>query len=124
MMNNEEFNRTMEFLVNQLAQFDANMQELREAQKTNDQKVARFKDDLTDTRETLAQTTEIVAQTTENLAHLITITHAGFKFTFENSKNIDAKIDALVDSQIRTDEIIRNIGAKLDRHINEDHSSA
>jgi Lon protease-like protein len=117
MMNNEEFDRKMEFLVNQQAQFDADMQELREAQKITEQNLNRA--------------VETLAQTQETLAELTTLTTEGFKWTIqrfnaiaEDSKHTDAKIDALVNSQIETAEFIRNIGSKLDRHLNEDHSSA
>ena len=138
MMNNEEFERKMEFVVNQQARFDANIQQLQEVQKVHEEALGRILGGLAETFEglaetfegigetfeDLAETKEIVVQTTENLAQLTTLTHEGFKYTFESFKNTDAKIDALVDSQIHTDEIIRNIGTKLDRHLNQDHNSS
>jgi beta-xylosidase len=121
MMNNEEFDRKMEFLVNQQAQFDADMQELREAQKITEQSLNRAVESIG----------KNLAQTQETLAELTTLTTEGFKWTTqrfnaiaEDSKHTDAKIDALVNSQIETAEFIRNIGAKLDRHLNEDHNGA
>jgi transposase len=121
MMNNEEFDRKMEFIVNQQAKFDANMQELQEAQKITEQNLNRF----------VENTKEDLAQTKETLAELTTLTTEGFKWTIqrfnaiaENSKHTDAKIDALIDSQIRTDAMIRNLDAKIDHHISEDHNSA
>ena len=126
MMSNEEFDRRMEFFLNQQAQFDADMQEFRETQKE------------------LQRTTKATA---EGLEELRTLTYEGFKLTAERfdvvARNFevvtekfnhtddwlkalfsdtDARINALVDSQIQTEEIIRNIGAKLDRHLNEDHN--
>jgi hypothetical protein len=131
MMNNEEFDRKIEFIVNQQAKFDANMQQIQEAQKANEQAIARFFEGLTETKEGLADSREILAQTQETLAELTTLTTEGFKWTIqrfnaiaEDSKHTDAKIDALVNSQIETAEFIRNIGSKLNRHLNEDHSSA
>jgi len=124
MMNNEEYDRKIEFIVNQQAQFAADIQQLKESQKITEQTLNRAVDSIGNTRETLAQTSE-------TLAELTTLTTEGFKWTIqrfnavaEDSKHTDAKIDALVNTQMETAEFIRNIGAKLDRHISEDHNGA
>ena len=65
-MNNEEFERKMSFIVEQQAQFAADIQQMRELQ---------------------AQTENVVAR----LAHA----------TLEGFGDVNAKIDSLVDSQIR-----------------------
>ena len=65
-INNEDFDRKMAFIVEQQAQFTADIQQMRELQ---------------------AQTENVVGR----LAHA---THEGFK-------DVNAKIDSLVDSQIR-----------------------
>ncbi|MBC7912303.1 MAG: hypothetical protein H7Y30_17480 [Pyrinomonadaceae bacterium] len=90
-MTNEEFEKRMEFIVEQQAQFSADIQHLRETQAHTDQIVAR-----------LAQ------------------------LTLEGFKDVNAKIDALVDShlrlseaQSRTDENLRNLIAVVDRYFNE-----
>jgi ABC-type transporter Mla subunit MlaD len=90
-MTNEEFERRMEFILEQQAQFSADMQQLREAQ---------------------SQTLEIVGRLANG--------------TLEGFKDVNAKIDALVDSQIRTDEKIRaltdnvqNLTAIVDRYFTE-----
>lgn len=120
-MTNEEFEKRMAFIIEQQAQFAADIQLLRETQ---------------------GQTERVVAQ----LAH---VTHAGFgdvnakinalvdshirlteghsrlaeaqSRTEENLRNMSGKVDALVDSQIRltesqsrTDESLRNMSAKVD----------
>src|SRR5258705_8379487 len=88
MMNNEEFERRMTFIVDQQAQFAADIQQMRELQ---------------------AQTENVVGR----LAHA----------TLEGFKDVNAKINALVDAQIRlnasqahtdenlarTDENLRNL---------------
>ncbi len=66
MMNNEEFERKMTFIVDQQAQFAADIQQMRELQ---------------------AQTENVVGR----LAHA----------TLEGFKDVNAKINALVDAQIR-----------------------
>lgn len=77
-MTNEEFEKRRDFILEQQAQFAADIQQLREAQ--------------TQTEQVVVQTGEIVAR----LAHV----------TLEGFTDVNAKINALVDSQIRTDEKI------------------
>ena len=83
-MNNEEFEKRMEFILEQQAQFSADIQQLREVQ----------------------------AQTESVLARLANVTLEGFN-------DVNAKINALVDSQIRTDENLRNLIAVVDRYLSE-----
>ena len=78
-MTNEEFEKTKEFILQQQAQFTSDMQQLREAQ---------------------AKTDQVVTQTVEIVGRLANGTLEGFK-------DVNAKIDALVNSQIRTDETIK-----------------
>ncbi len=91
MMSNEEFEKRMEFIVEQQAQFAVDIQQLRESQ---------------------AQTDSVVAR----LAHVVG----------EGFKDVNAKIDALVDSHIRlaegqaqTDEKLRNLISVVDRYFSE-----
>ncbi len=82
-MNNEEFDRRMAFIVEQQAQFASDIQLLQESQARTDQVVA--------------QTAEFVGQMSEVVTRLANVTHAGFT-------EVNAKINALVDAQIRTEE--------------------
>lgn len=97
-MNNEEIERKMNFIVEQQAQFASDIQQLQESQ---------------------AKTDQVVAQTGEIVARLATVTHAGFG-------EVNAKINALVDAQIRTDENVsrtdenlRNLIAIVDRYFSD-----
>ena len=90
-MNNEEFERKMSFIVEQQAQFAADIQQMRELQ---------------------AQTENVVGR----LAHA----------TLDGFRDVNAKIDSLVDSQIRlteaqtlTDGNLRNLIAVVDRYFSE-----
>src|SRR5213595_3384551 len=76
MMNNEDLQRKMAFIVEQQAQFASDIQRLEESQ---------------------ARTDQVVAQTGEIVARLANVTLEGFK-------DVNAKIDALVDSQINLTE--------------------
>lgn len=127
MMSNEEFDRKMEFLLNQQARFDArfeaDMQALREAQKETDEKVKHMFDGFDEAK-------QLTIQTREDLAELTTLTTEGFKLLYEQSRNTDARIAALVKAQIETevmfrstDAMIRNIGVKFEHHLKENHNS-
>lgn len=90
-MNNEEFERKMAFIVDQQAQFAADIQQLHATQ---------------------AQTENIVGR-------LASAALAGFN-------DVNTKIDALVDSQIRlteaqshTDENLRSLIAVVDRYFSD-----
>jgi ElaB/YqjD/DUF883 family membrane-anchored ribosome-binding protein len=97
-MTNEEFEKQMEFIVEQQAQFTSDIQQLREAQ---------------------AQLQATQAQTEQLVGRLASVTLEGFK-------DVNAKIDALVDSQVRltesqsrTDENLKNLIAVVDRYLSE-----
>ena len=103
MMNNEQIERKMNFIVEQQAQFASDIQQLQESQVRTDQAVAHSADVLAQTVEAVAQMTEVVAQTAEVIGQvgevvtrLANVTHAGFS-------DVNAKINALLDSQIRTE---------------------
>lgn len=90
-MNNEEFEKRMEFIIEQQAQFTADIQQLREVQ---------------------AQTESIVAR-------LANGTLAGFNDV--NAKInvlVDSQIN-LTEAQSRTDESLRNLIAVVDRYFTE-----
>lgn len=82
-MNNEEFDRKMAFIVEQQAKFAYDIQQLQESQSRTD--------------DVVAHTAELVGQTGEVVTRLANLTHAGFT-------EVNAKINALVDAQIRTEE--------------------
>jgi hypothetical protein len=90
-MNNEEFEKRMEFFLEQQAQFASDIQLLREAQ----------------------------AQTDSVVARLANVTLAGFNDV--NAKInvlVDSQIN-LTEAQSRTDENLRNLIAVVDRHFTE-----
>jgi len=102
-MTNEEWNRKTEFLLNQQAKFDAEMQELKqelkEVQKINEQKFRAA-------AETSSQVAESVMILAETVKDFITSTHEGFRSVFNSLKHSSERIDVLVNSQIHTDERI------------------
>ena len=90
-MSNEEVDRRIAFIIEQQAQFASDIQQLREAQS--------------ELQATQVQTEQVVAR----LAHA----------TLEGFKDVNAKINSLVDSQIRTDENLRNLIALVDRYFSD-----
>ena len=66
---------------------------------------AQFASDIQQLREVQVQTEHVVAR----LARV----------TLEGFKEVNAKINALVDSQMRTDENLRNLVAVVDRYFSE-----
>lgn len=93
-MSNEELDRRIAFIIEQQAQFASDILQLREAQAQTEQIVAR--------------TGEIVGQTAEVVTRLA-------KGTLEGFKDVNTKINALVDSQIRTDESMRRTDENVRR---------
>ena len=87
MMSNEEWERKMDFLLNQQAQFDVDMRRLEAAQAASEKKLDR---------------------TAEMLSSYATIRFEAFKIT-------DAEIKELKQSQKLTDEQLRKFIVKVDR---------
>lgn len=81
MMNNDDLERKMGFIVDQQAKFAVDIERLHEAQ---------------------ILTAQAIQKTDEVVTRLADVTNEGFKDT-------TAKINALVDSQLRTDEQIRSL---------------
>jgi len=107
-MNNEEFDRKMAFIVEQQAQFASDIQQLQEAQ-------AQFQEAQARTDQVVSQTAQVVGEMGEVVTRLANVTHVGFT-------DVNAKINALVDAQIRTeenlsrtDENLRDFIAAVDR---------
>lgn len=104
-MNNEEFDRKMAFIVEQQAQFASDIQLLQESQ-------VQLQASQAQTDQVVAQTAEVVGQMGEVVTRLAKVTHAGFA-------EVNAKINALVDAQIRTEENV----VRTDRNVaNTDES--
>jgi len=98
-MNNEEFDRRMAFIVEQQAQFASDIQQLQESQ-------VQLQASQAQTDQVVAQTAAVVGQMGEVVTRLANVTHAGFT-------EVNAKINALVDAQIRTEENL----ARTDKNV-------
>ena len=128
-MSNEEYERIIEFILEQQAQFSANIQKHDERLARNEEIIGQVGERLDQLGERLDQLREHVAQLEDIVNRLAAATLAGFK-------DVNAKIDALLDSHIRlsdaqarteanqarTDEALKNLIASLERYINERHN--
>jgi len=122
MMSNEEFDRRMEFFLNRQAQFDAEMQKLQESQKELHKTTGATAEGLKELRTLVYEGFKISAERFEVVSRNFEVVSEKFNHIDALFSNTDAKISALIDSQIQTEELVRNIGVKLDRHLNEDHN--
>jgi hypothetical protein len=118
-MNNEQFDRKMAFIVEQQAQFASDIQQLQESQAQLQQAQAQFQAAQARTDQVVTQTAEVVGEMGEVVTRLANVTHTGFT-------DLNAKINALVDAQIRsevnlarTDENLRNFIAAVNRRLSE-----
>ena len=93
MMSNEEWERRMDFLLNQQAQFDADMIELKAAQ---------------------VQTEKTLDRAAQNISHLAGFIHEGFGLTMN-------MIQELKESQKLTNEALQKLLNRFDRHLSEGH---
>ena len=94
-MTNEEMQKTMRFILEQQAQFAADIQKAQESQAETNQIVNR-----------LAATTLVRFESTDARISAL-------------SEDVDAKFAALIDAQMRTDEAVRNLTAVVDRYFRE-----
>ena len=139
-MTNEEWDRKAEFLLNQQAKFEADMQELKQelekSRKISDQKIAEAAATAGHAAEAVLVMVTAVSKLADTVKDLTTIMHEGFRKVFESMKHTDDRIDVLLNSQIHTDESMRETDKRLvdtdrrlrdladifERHIREDHN--
>lgn len=116
-MNNEEFERKVEFIVNQQAQFAIDIQKLQEAEALTRENQAHMDENHLRMQETHVELQEAQKQTERSLAELATLTTDGFKYVIGGFQDLNSKFDALVDAQILTEESFRDLNAAFKRHL-------
>lgn len=82
-MTNEEWDRKTEFLLNRQAQFDVDMEELKQAQK----KTEKF----------LAQTAEMISSCASVMFEGFKITDAKIREVAQEIQNLNTKVDRHID---------------------------
>jgi hypothetical protein len=96
-MSNDEFERRMQFILDQQAQFAAGIQKLEEAQVETDAKIRALATVSLSFAEHIETLARHLADIDRRLASLVSETNARFQAT-------DEKIRTLVDSQAHTDQ--------------------
>ena len=100
MMSNEEWDRKVEFLLNQQAQFDIDMRRIEATQ---------------------AETTKFIAQIADNLAKQSFVMFEGFNLTKAEIRALNAKIDTKIQELKNSLDVTDK---KVDRLISEGHNES
>jgi predicted nucleic acid-binding Zn-ribbon protein len=108
-MDDTERQRTMDFILQQQAQFAAGMQRLEEADARASKRLGR-----------LERTVILMAQQfrreRRDLRERITALGDARVTADERTSHLDEKMNALIDSQIRTEEALRSLAAVTERN--------
>lgn len=130
-MTNEQFEKQMAFIVGQQARFEVNIQLLQQAQAKTEQVVARNAEAIERTSQVAELATKAVVHTADAVGRLADVSARFIEATHEGFKDTDGKINVLIDSQMRsddtmkelaasqklTDEAVRNLATTVDRHL-------
>jgi hypothetical protein len=111
-MTNEEFEKRKEFILDQQAQFAVDIQQLRESQ-------AELQAAQVRTEQVVVQTGEIVARLANGTLEGFRDVNAKINSLVDAQIRTDEKINALADSQMQTDGDLRNLIAVVDRYFSE-----
>ena len=128
MMSNEEWDRKTEFLLNQQAKFDADMEELKAAQAKTERTLDRAAENISHLgafiHEGFGLVINLFKDTDEKFketAASFKDTDAKFKDTDGKFRDTDGKIQALAEAQKLTQEELRKVNDRVNRHLSEDH---
>jgi len=91
------------FIVGPQAQFAVNIPLLQEAQARTEQAVS--------------QVSQAVVESAGTVARLAEVTSSLAEARHERFNDVAGKINVLINSQMRTDETVRNLAATVDRHL-------
>jgi hypothetical protein len=121
-MEDENFERQKEFILQQQAQFAAKIGQL-------EGNLARLSGTVERQGENIERLTGVVERVVDAVARLAQVTAERFATVEGRADETDRKIVALVDAQIQTEETVRKMGERIDnlavvveRHIAEGHN--
>ena len=132
-MTNEEMQKAIGFIINQQAQFAADVQKIQEAQAQTEQLLNRLAavtvKGFEDTNTKMNALVDAQIRTEEKINNLTDridgLTDAQLRTDEKIANLIDAqirtedKINSLADAQMKTEENIRNLNSVVDRYFNE-----
>ena len=96
-MTDEEFERRMQFILNQQAQFAADIQKLQESQAETDERIRRLVDVSLSLANHVDGLTTHVEDIDRRLASFISETNEKFQRLVESQAHTDQRLDALID---------------------------
>jgi chromosome segregation ATPase len=108
-MTDDERQRQMDFILNQQAQFTADIQKLQEGQAKLQEGQAKLQESQAQLQESQAQLQESQAVLLERQVDASQIVTRLASVTLEGFKQTNAKIDALIDAQMRTENSVTKI---------------
>jgi hypothetical protein len=134
-MTNEEWERKVEFIVSQQAQFSADIQQLKELYVQADERLTRIENIIVGLHQATEAKLNALAEDTNAKFNALTDSHIRL---IESQAKTDEKLDALVDSHLRledsltrlaesqakTDERLKSLINVVEHHISEGHNSA
>lgn len=115
MMDNDSIERKMNFIVEQQAQFASDIQHLEAAQNRTEQVVSRTAEAVGHTVEAVGQVAEAVGRMGDAVGRMGEVFIGFANVTQEGFNNVNAKLNALVDAQIRTEEHLLRIEGNVER---------
>lgn len=125
-MNNEHIEKTMAFIVEHQAKFEVDIQLLQEAQARTEQIVAQTSHVAEQALQFVGQSAESVTRFAEATTEFAAVTQEGFRdvngkinVLIDSQMRTDDQINALKDSQMHTDETVRNLATIVDRYFTD-----
>jgi len=112
-MNNDEMHSTMQFILEQQAQFAVNIQTLQEGQLRAEERFTRLEVSVAKLEDSIERTVNLVTA----------IAHAQAQ-TEVNLARTDERLNNLVAAQARTDERLNNLITMFERHLYENRNGA
>ncbi len=124
-MTNEEFDRKVEFLLNQQAKLDADMQRLEAAQTFTAQALTRLVETVSSLSTIMLEGFKVLDNKIQNVAqslHALTESHHALTESHHAlTESHRALTDQTAESQRLTDLALRNLAELMDRHLREGH---
>ena len=117
-MTNEEFDRKVEFLLNQQAKLDADMQRLEAAQTFTAQALTRLVETVSSLSTIMLEGFKVLDNKIQNVAQSLQALDESHRALTESHR---ALTEQTAESQKLTDLALRNLAELMDRHLREGH---
>jgi archaellum component FlaC len=121
-MDDEQFERQKEFILEQQAQFAAKIGRLEENLTRLNKVVEQQGENVQRLGENVERLVGVVERVVDTISRLAQVTAERFESVEKHGDEADRKIAALVDAQILTEESLRNLSTIVNRHIAEGHN--